>query len=73
MAKVDDTNENVEICQKYCGSCPTYPTDSQQWLFCARGKTSKTLDKKGCNCPECEVWEKYGLSQMYYCIRGAAT
>ena len=72
MARVEDTIENERICQQICGSCPSYPGDQEEWLFCARDKSSGTVERKGCNCPECEIWMNGGLSGMYYCLRGAA-
>ncbi|MDE4908742.1 DUF2769 domain-containing protein [Methanogenium marinum] len=38
-------------------------------LFCARGPTKKTdCVNKGCNCPECEVFKKYGLTGGWFCL-----
>ena len=71
MAKVKDTQENFEICLQpgNCASCPTYPKGSGEGLFCARGRSKQSLEKKGCNCPECPIWIENGLSGMYYCIK----
>jgi hypothetical protein len=70
MAKVEDTQENFDICmQGNCSTCPSYPGGSGEGLYCARGPSKHSIEKKGCNCPECPVWEKCGLSSMYYCIK----
>jgi len=74
MTRVANTPENFRICmQKNCSSCPSYPKGKKEGLYCARGKSSFPLKKKGCNCPECPIWTDNGLSGMYYCISGKAT
>jgi hypothetical protein len=75
--KVPDTPENMEICKRFCGPCPTFkPNELQKVkphaLFCARGKSEKPKDQitnNGCNCPDCGVSEKYGLVGGWYCIQ----
>ena len=70
MAEVEDTQENFDIClQGNCSTCPSYTGGSGEGLYCARNPSKLSIEKKGCNCPECPVWEKYGLSSMYYCIK----
>ncbi len=71
MPKVDDTQENADICKKYCGDCPSYPKGGGEFLFCARSKSANPGEKKGCYCPECDVWMKYKLKGVYFCIEGA--
>ena len=71
MAKVEDTPKNVEICQEYCGTCPSYPDCEGEWLFCARGKSKKPLTTPTCMCPGCDVYTKYKLTGKLYCQRGA--
>ncbi|MFQ6111241.1 MAG: DUF2769 domain-containing protein [Nitrospinota bacterium] len=71
MPKVDDTPENEAICKKYCGPCPTYPKMEGEFLFCARGGSTNPQEKKSCYCPECDVWIKYKLKGLYFCIEGA--
>ncbi len=76
MERVDDTEENEEICRKYCGACPTYkrnfleryPPDA---LFCARGVSSADPKVKamGCFCPACELFAKHGLVIGYFCAK----
>ncbi|MHA2123093.1 MAG: DUF2769 domain-containing protein [Promethearchaeota archaeon] len=74
--KVPDTPENMEVCKRFCGPCPTFkPNELQKVkphaLFCARGKSEKPkdqIDNKGCNCLDCGIFEKYGLKGGWYCI-----
>jgi len=76
MTKVLNNLDNERECR--CPACPTYlsddcPAANQEKLFCARGKTAcKALSKKGCICNTCPVWEKYELSDGYFCLSGAA-
>jgi len=77
MAKVTDTPENMEVCRKFCGPCPTFKPNrlnevKPHALFCARGKSSKPTDQienNGCFCPTCVVFEKYDLIGGWFCIR----
>jgi hypothetical protein len=71
MSKVEDNQENVDICKKFCGSCLTYPGVEGEVLFCARGKSSVNPAKKGCNCGVCDVKRKYLCDGIYFCIKGA--
>jgi len=74
---VEDTEENEEICRKYCGSCPTFKRNNlaqspPHVLFCARGKTSNHSDVKtaGCYCPACELFTRNKLVIGYFCTKG---
>jgi hypothetical protein len=69
---VEDTQENEKICKIYCGDCPSYPKDSGEWLYCARGKSDTPISREGCLCPGCDIFEKYDLSTTYFCEEGAA-
>lgn len=70
MGKVEDTQGNFEICMNgNCSTCPSYPGESGEGLYCARGPGKAKIEKKGCNCPECPVWINNGLSGMYYCAK----
>ena len=71
---VDDTEENLEICKKYCGNCPTYRTNKlselpPHALFCARGVSSISSQVRpvNCYCPACEIFTKCGLKIGYFC------
>jgi Protein of unknown function (DUF2769) len=68
MAKVPDTTENMSRC--LCGTCPSFPGDGG--FFCAKGKSAKTVDRKGCLCTDCANFKEFGLSDGYYCADGAA-
>jgi hypothetical protein len=76
MTKVDDSIANLDICSRFCGSCPTYAanhlkTGSPNLLFCALGKPGKASEEKkeGCNCPKCGVHTRYKLTGDYYCMK----
>jgi hypothetical protein len=75
MTNVDESVANIEICRRYCGSCPTYAANHLKsgepgLLFCARGKSGKAPDRKeGCNCPKCGVHTRYKLTSDYYCMK----
>ncbi|OPY38312.1 MAG: hypothetical protein A4E35_00735 [Methanoregula sp. PtaU1.Bin051] len=72
---VEDTEENRQICRKYCPNCQNYkrhaldnfqPTE----LFCARGKSTATNMKIiGCFCPACELFTKSHLRGGFFCVR----
>jgi hypothetical protein len=72
---VEVNEENLAICKKFCGTCPSHDDCAEnEFLFCAGGKSanSDNITQKGCNCPEYDVWMDNGLSQMYYCVNGEA-
>jgi len=72
----EDTEENREICRKYCTICPTYKAHHFEnfepaELFCARGQTSCPEKKEvRCYCLGCELFLKYHLRLAYYCTKG---
>jgi len=73
--KVEDTEENRQICLKYCGSCPTYKRNSlgksePGSLFCARGTScAKDIKEVNCYCPACEIFDKNHLNIGRFCDR----
>ena len=69
---VEDKKENLNICMDYCGTCPSLPFPPQPYLFCARGNSDQTIEKKGCKCPMCPVYITNGLKGMYFCETGKA-
>jgi hypothetical protein len=70
MVRVETSRENVELCQKdWCGPCPSFPGVQGEALYCAVGGSKGKVERKGCNCPDCPIWEKCGLSEMYYCAK----
>lgn len=76
--KVPDTPENMVICKKFCGPCPTFKpnglnTLAPHALFCSRGKSVKRTEQiidNGCSCLGCGVLQKYGLKGGWFCIYG---
>ena len=76
MKKVDESVANIDICGRFCGSCPTYASNhlksgKPSLLFCARGGSSNASGGKmeGCNCPKCGVHTRYKLTGDYYCMK----
>jgi hypothetical protein len=70
MAKVDDTEENFQLClQEHCGNCPSYPDVEGEALYCARGGSEARIQRVECVCPDCPIWAEHGLSRLYYCDR----
>jgi len=68
MAKVEDNEENYRLClEQNCGKCPSFPGTAGEALYCARGSSKGKIVRKGCTCPDCPVWVKYGLGRTYYC------
>lgn len=67
--KVPVSDENSSKC--ICGQCPSYPGD-EPWLYCGRGGSPQSIDRKGCLCPGCPVQVEYGNERLYYCAEGAA-
>lgn len=66
--------ENLNVCKDYCGSCPSYPGVKGEALFCATGASARaaTVERKGCNCMICPLYEKCARSSTaYFCITGA--
>ena len=72
---VEDTEENRQICMKYCGACPTYRKNSlgqhqPDSLFCARGISNVPQVKEDrCFCPACEIFDKNNLVIGHFCDR----
>jgi hypothetical protein len=74
-AGVEDTEENRQICRKYCTICQNYKRYSLEkyqpdGLFCSRGTSSATSMREiGCFCPACELFTSHHLRGGYYCVR----
>ncbi len=69
------SEENIAVCRRFCGTCPTHDEcREEELLFCSGGESEfqEVVTQRGCNCPECDVWMEYGLSSMYFCINGEA-
>ncbi|MDF0593124.1 DUF2769 domain-containing protein [Methanotrichaceae archaeon M04Ac] len=56
-----------------CKSCPSFVECGEEGGFCfvTIGKSGCISEEKGCICGGCPVYEKMGLSKMYYCLRGS--
>jgi len=70
---VEDIEENFRDC--YCPACPTYDQcmkDKGEKLFCARRTSACPVTRRGCECGECTVAVRCGLSLNYYCDAGPA-
>ena len=72
---VEDTEENRQICRKYCRICPNYKKHSLEKyqpneLFCACGTSSlEGMREIGCFCPGCELFTKYHQRGGYFCVK----
>ena len=58
-----------------CKKCPSYPSCKEGCdpiLYCARGKSSRTIKKKGCICKECPIYKMKKLKGLYFCTTGKA-
>ena len=76
MAKVDESVANLDVCGRFCGSCPTYKANNlnakkPSLLFCGRGGPVNGAEGKreGCNCTKCGVHTRYKLTGDYYCMK----
>ena len=71
----EDTEENREICRRFCTICPNYRTHHYEQfqpteLFCALGISSCTEKKEiRCFCAACDIFTKYHLRAGYFCTR----
>ena len=50
MSEIPDTQENLEICKRFCGPCPTFkPSELNKIppnaLFSARGQSEKSTEE----------------------------
>jgi hypothetical protein len=72
---VENTEENRQICRKYCTICQNYKRHSLEKyqpteLFCGCGTSSAPSMKEiGCFCPACELFSKHHLRGGYFCVR----
>ncbi len=76
MVNIDESVANLEICGRFCGSCPVYAANNLKngkpsLLFCGRGGSTKAPQEKkeGCNCLKCGVHTRYKLDSDYYCMK----
>jgi hypothetical protein len=72
---VEDSEENRQICRKYCRICQNYRHHSLEKyqpdeLFCARGTSSaSSMKMMGCICQACELYTKHHLRGGFFCVR----
>jgi Protein of unknown function (DUF2769). len=72
---IEDTDENRQICMKYCGICPNYQKNcldrhQPESLFCARGRSNATqIREQRCFCLACEIFAKNSLALGHFCER----
>ena len=63
---------NLLICARNCGTCPSFPNVKGEALFCAGGKSSATVERKGCNCVSCPIYDLCNVyNSAYFCINGS--
>ena len=62
---------NYLTCLQYCGTCPSYSGVKGEALYCATGPSVAEIDKKGCNCVMCPVFDHCGgKGTVYFCVNG---
>ncbi len=73
-SKIVPFNEQVKgLCQ--CADCPTHEQcEKNEIVFCSAGDSdnSSAMAQKGCQCPTCELFSRYNLSEGYFCMHGEA-
>jgi hypothetical protein len=78
IMKVEDTPENMAICKRFCGPCPTFKPNKINEvppvaLFCARGQSTKPvaeIEDNGCSCFGCEIFRSHELKGAWFCMHG---
>jgi len=71
---IDMNLDNLLTCMKYCGTCPSYPGNNMEALFCASGVSSNNITENGCNCVSCPLYEQCSQnSSVYFCKNGSCT
>ncbi len=62
---------NLLICAHNCGTCPSYPDVNGEALYCAGGKSSAQITRRGCNCVSCPLYDQCsGSNSAYFCVNG---
>jgi len=67
VGKVADNSENMANC--ICEECPS-KNDDGGGFYCAKGKSTMHVRRRGCVCNDCKNWRNYGLTNSYYCDEG---
>ena len=69
---IDMNLDNLLTCMQYCGTCPSYPGNKMEALFCASGESSNKIVENGCNCVSCPLYEQCSINNSaYFCINGS--
>ncbi len=72
-AMIADFEEKLPMIKEkcICKTCPTYVAEETEWAFCHAlvGKSEIITEEKGCNCPQCPVYQEMGLKNGFYCTR----
>lgn len=62
---------NLLICARNCGTCPSYPDVKGEALYCAGGRSSAHIERHGCNCVTCPLYDQCSrYNSAYFCING---
>ena len=69
-----DSLENRDRC--ICRNCPSYPANcglevKSEVLYCGTTQSECDIEQNGCVCPNCPIFQDYGLTETYYCQKGA--
>jgi hypothetical protein len=67
VGKVADNSDNMAKC--ICGECPSKNHDEMSF-YCAKGKSTMTVRRRGCVCTDCKIWHDSDLTKGYYCDEG---
>ncbi|MEA1910058.1 MAG: adenylate/guanylate cyclase domain-containing protein [Spirochaetota bacterium] len=71
---IDMNLENLLTCMKYCGTCPSYPGNKMEALFCASGESTNKIEENGCNCVSCPLYEQCSQNNtVYFCKYGSCS
>ncbi len=55
-----------------CAKCPTYPHQGDPRVYCDRGASHLTIEKKGCLCPGCPIYKLGKFAGDSFCFHGEA-
>ncbi|MFW5744476.1 MAG: DUF2769 domain-containing protein, partial [Spirochaetota bacterium] len=62
---------NLLICARNCGTCPSYPDVRGEALYCAGGRSTAHVMRRGCNCVSCPLYDQCSRhNSAYFCING---
>jgi class 3 adenylate cyclase len=61
--------ENLLLCS--CSTCPSFPMARGEALYCASGKSGRSIEENGCNCVSCVLYDRCSsFNVAYFCIHG---